>query len=126
MKVLVYVAGPISKGDLMENLGRAHRGAVALLKAGFSVIVPHGSCYWGQTYTECGRGCVPEVTHNDIPHEAWYSMDAELVARSDAVLRLPGESVGADRETAHAEALGIPVYHDIETLIASPPARRLP
>lgn len=36
-------------------------------------------------------------------------MDLALIPRMDAVLRLPGESNGADGETALAQQLGIPV-----------------
>lgn len=33
------------------------------------------------------------------------------------LLRLPGESTGADDEVIHAQRLGITVYHDIDELI---------
>ena len=41
-------------------------------------------------------------------------IDLEWVSCSDAVLRLPGESAGADREVQHAKSLNIPVYYSIE------------
>jgi hypothetical protein len=39
--------------------------------------------------------------------------DFEWLKCCDAVLRLPGESTGADREVALAKELGIPVYYSI-------------
>lgn len=50
----------------------------------------------------------------DLSHEDWLGIDLEWVAVSHGVLRLPGDSVGADREVAHAQALGIPVYYHVE------------
>ena len=45
-------------------------------------------------------------------------MEIELpwVAVADALLRLPGESLGADLEVARAEAIGIPVFATIADL----------
>ena len=36
----------------------------------------------------------------------------------NALLRLPGESSGSDREVAHAQDHGIPVFFDIGDLLA--------
>jgi hypothetical protein len=46
------------------------------------------------------------------PVDFWLAYDELLIRRSDAVLRLPGESVGADREIAFADGLGMPVFED--------------
>ena len=45
-------------------------------------------------------------------------MEIELpwVSVADAVLRLPGESLGADLEVARAEEAGIPVFRSIADL----------
>lgn len=45
-----------------------------------------------------------------------YPVAERLLMRCDAVLRLPGASRGADRDVAHAQALGLPVYHHIDEL----------
>jgi len=42
-----------------------------------------------------------------------YPTAARLLERCDAVLRLPGESRGADQDVAIARERGIPVYTDI-------------
>ena len=55
--------------------------------------------------------------HGDAVFHAYqYPVAARLLARCDAVLRLPGASRGADRDVARAQALGLPVYHHIEEL----------
>jgi hypothetical protein len=123
-KTLVYVAGPISRGDLVDNVRRAHDAGMVLLKAGYSVIVPHGSCFWGNNLAryalrmEPRDAFVPEVLPHGTTHQDWYGMDLEIVRRCDAVVRLPGESVGADGEAAEARRLGIPVYGSVEELLA--------
>lgn len=44
------------------------------------------------------------------------------MAASHALLRLPGESKGADLEVMEAVGRNIPVYHDIEDLLISLPS----
>ncbi len=46
----------------------------------------------------------------------WMELDLEWVKACDAVLRLPGESKGADQEVEWAIALDIPVFYSIEDL----------
>jgi hypothetical protein len=43
-----------------------------------------------------------------------------LLERCDAVLRVPGESTGADQDVRIARERGLPVYHRIEDLPAIP------
>jgi|AGTN01.2.fsa_nt_gi hypothetical protein len=125
-KAVVYIAGPVSGGDIVENVKRANAAGVALMKAGFSPIVPHGSCFWGN---RIGASCsgtnlkkwsafIPESLHSDIPYEDWISACLDIVPRCDAVLRLPGESKGADEEVRQAVRHGLPVFTSIEELLA--------
>ncbi len=43
----------------------------------------------------------------DQDHATWVAIDLPWVAVADALLRLPGESIGADREVATAHERGI-------------------
>lgn len=52
--------------------------------------------------------------HEHTPHDIWMEVDIPWVAVADAVLRLPGESVGADLETGYAEEQGIPVFYGLD------------
>lgn len=140
MKV-AYIAGPIRKGNIWHNVGQADDAMLELMQAGFAVINPILSCWAGaasqhqksvdippNTMLEFPRdgkfvfdpvGVPHPLAHGlfrDLGAEPWLTMDLELVKRSDAVLRLPGESSGADGEVAHAESLGIPVFHSIGDL----------
>ena len=103
MSRYVYVAGPYT-GNEEANVVRALDAATVLLRAGLFPYVPHLSHFW-------------EDLH---PHhyEVWMALDFGWVRRSDAVLRLPGESKGADREVALASSLGLPVFHSTDAVLA--------
>ena len=125
-RLKVYIAGPITKGDLKHNLDQATAAFVALAKAGLAPFCPHWSAYSKPVKTdedpETGERrvyCHATVSGNDeMSHEDWMGVDLPWVAASDAVLRLPGESSGADRETIHAGACGIPVFHSVYDVVA--------
>ena len=64
-----------------------------------------------------------------------YPTAQRLLAHCDAVLRLPGESTGADQDVAIARQRGLPVYHRLQEIPGyqperaddhSPAARRCP
>ena len=50
-------------------------------------------------------------------YETWMKLDFIWVESCDALLRLPGESPGADREVKHAITLGIPVFYSMDELL---------
>lgn len=96
---LVYIAGPYTNPDPVENTHTAIRVADLLLSDGkVTPVIPHLSLLW---HLVCPR-----------PVADWYAYDLEVMARCDAVLRLPGASSGADNEIREAEEQGIPVFHD--------------
>lgn len=121
MSKRVYIAGPISTGDLRHNVLQATEAFIRLAKAGLSPWCPHWSVVsecrfkWDSNYGDWMRATAHG--HRDMTHADWIRIDLAWVEVADAVLRLPGESKGGDLETAHATAKGIPVYHDIAKLI---------
>jgi hypothetical protein len=102
----IYIAGPI--GDVV---GRQSRVAAAidaarpLLRAGMAPFAPH---LWA----------VAGVAEGIMEYEAWIDFDLEWVRRCDALLRIPGESPGADREVAEAFRLGKPVFLSVAAALA--------
>ena len=105
-KPLVYIAGPYTLPDPVANTRRAVHFAERLFSEGkVTPVVPHLTMLW----------------HFILPHslEWWYRYDIELLAHCDALLRLPGESAGADREVAFARENLIPVFHSISVLNAN-------
>lgn len=99
MKV-IYVAGPYSKGGEAENVHKALRAADELLAAGFAPLVPVLSLLW--------------QVASPKPWETWMAIDLAFLERCDGLLRLPGESKGADQEVEYAKRQGIPVFYEVE------------
>lgn len=117
---MIYIAGPISRGDLAHNINQATEAFRALALAGLAPLCPHWSAYSsGARVAEGTREvyAVATAAGCGLSHADWLAVDLAFVERSDAVLRLPGESTGADLETAHAIAHGIPVFDDIDAAL---------
>ncbi len=104
----MYVSAPLSGADIFTNVHRAIQAAEMLRHVGAVPLVPHTGVLWAMV--------APGASYEDF-----MRLDLALLERSDAVLRLPGESIGADREVAHARELGIPVFEgeDAALLVAA-------
>lgn len=109
MRKRIYIAGPISYGDLAENIRQATGAGLALIRAGFAPLVPHLTCYMG--------GPTPEVLPRETTRQDWLATDLPWVVASDALLRLPGFSKGADCEVSCANDHGIPVFFSLDDLL---------
>lgn len=57
-----------------------------------------------------------ESIGDDLYGEIFYPTAHRLIERCDAVLRLEGESKGADNDVKIAHERGIPVYYNIEDI----------
>jgi hypothetical protein len=101
MTTYCYVAGPLTAGDPALNIRETCRIADILQNNGIVPFVPHLYFLWHLTAP--------------ADYEKWMRLCLAWVERCDALLRLPGESPGADREVAHAEKHGIKVYGDAYT-----------
>jgi len=102
-KIRVYVAGPITKGNQFLNCVRAIQAGNELFKMGYVPFIPHLSYWWNEV----------AGPHS---HEAWLAYDLQWVALCHALLRLKGDSMGADVEVAFAKKHRIPVYTSIRAL----------
>jgi hypothetical protein len=98
----VYIAGPYSHPDPVINTRNAIRAADILVEKGHIPYIPHLTMFW----------------HLVSPHrlEFWYEYDKVWLRFCNAVLRLPGDSKGADDEMALATSLGLPIYHDFNEI----------
>ena len=92
----IYIAGPYTKGDVAQNVRRSIEAADSIRYLGHTPYNPLLTHFWHLLYP------------HDIDY--WYKLDMEWLEVCDAVFRLPGESVGADKEVARATALGKPVF----------------
>lgn len=102
MRKRVYIAHAISLGDRVQNVADAVKAMRDLFYAGYAPFCPGLSSYVQDQL---------QFSHSD-----WLELDLPWVAACDAVLRLPGESVGADREVALARSLSVPVFDSIGEL----------
>lgn len=94
-KPLVYLAGPITAAPL-----DAPRQALAA----FQPLRDLGLVPFLPQLTVLAELIDPQ------PYETWMAYDLEVIDHCAALIRLPGESPGADREVAHARDVGIPVF----------------
>lgn len=101
--LLVFISSPYTIGDKQENVDRQREMAHILADYGYCPVPP---LVLGH-YLEQWRS---------RPEDEYIAWDIALLAKCDAVLRLEGESVGADLETKYARHLGIPVCYSVEEL----------
>lgn len=98
----IYVAGPYSKGDTIINIRAAIDAACIIRGWGHAPFVPHLTSFEHLVYQQ--------------DYEHWLETDFAWVRKSDALLRLPGESSGADREVEVARAAKVPVFFSLKEL----------
>jgi hypothetical protein len=99
----VYVAGPYTRGDPVANTAKVIEVADKLVRWGFIPYVPHLTLFW----------------HFLFPHEIsfWYRYDNAWLKKCDILLRLEGESSGADAEVELAKMNGLRVYYSTAELL---------
>lgn len=100
--LMVFISSPYTLGDVALNVKTQIDAADKLMDRGYCPLAP----------------LLTHFQHMVHPrsYEDWLKIDFEYLSRSDVVLRLPGESSGADREVAHARKLGLPVVFSLEEL----------
>ena len=96
---LAYISGPISKGDRADHVRRAVEVFNWLVKLGYAPLCPQLSIY-----AEDWHGA-------RFPHATWMEIDLAWLAHAEVVIRLEGESVGADIEVEAALARGARVVY---------------
>lgn len=93
----VYLAGPMTSAPY-TGVTLAVQAAERLRKQGYIPVVPQLCALWS-------------MIGSSATYEEWLAYDFALIDRCDCLLRLPGASVGADREVEYAKERGIPVFH---------------
>lgn len=100
---MVYVAGPYTSNP-GPNVNAAIEVGEWMWASGLvTPVVPHLSILW-------------DIVSPRDPQQ-WYDYDMAFLARSDALFRMAGESIGADREVVFAKKSGIPVFTDPSDLL---------
>ena len=99
----VYIASPYTIGDVAVNVRRQMEVANQLIDLGFVPFVP--------LYAHFQHMFFPR------PYDEWLELDKQWVPVCDYLLRLEGESKGADVEVELADKLKIQVFHSIEEIL---------
>jgi len=116
--LLILIAGPYRSGtnDVPErmtaNLQALERYALPLYRAGHLPMI--GEWVALPIIRTAGSECVGDLVYQ----EYLYPVASRLLERCDAVLRIPGESKGADQDVAIARERGLPVFFELEQVPA--------
>jgi hypothetical protein len=102
IKPKIYIASAYTKGDTAVNVKAQLDCVDILMDLGCTPFAPLYSHFQHMTHPR--------------PYTDWVEFDLEWVPVCDALLRLPGESPGADGEVRCAIEHDIPVFYSIEDL----------
>ena len=114
--LLVLIAGPYMSGTggdptrIAENRKRLEDHALPIYRRGHLPLVGE---WMALPIIHAAGGRV----HGDAVFQMYqYPVAHRLIERCDAVLRIPGESRGADMDVARARELGLRVCFDVSEL----------
>ncbi|MGO1052663.1 DUF4406 domain-containing protein [Crossiella sp. CA198] len=114
--LLILIAGPYRSGTgddpakLAANLRDLEQAAWPIFRSGHLPMIGE----WVALPVLRGAGGTSPA--DPVAEEIMYPTADRLLHHCDAVLRLPGESKGADQDVAIAQQRGLPVYHRIEDI----------
>ncbi|MBP2235207.1 hypothetical protein J2Z31_001699 [Sinorhizobium kostiense] len=112
--MLILIAGPYRSGTgdnpskMAANLKRLEEPSYTLFKAGHVPMI--GEWVALPVWHAAGGSHIGD----DLYEEIFHPVAGRLLGLCDAVLRLPGESKGADNDVRIARERGIPVYYRLE------------
>lgn len=111
---MILIAGPYASGTdgdpalMRRNLDRLEQAAWPLFRAGHIPMI--GEWVALPVLSSAGASGPADPLAADV----MYPVAHRLLQHCDAVLRLPGESRGADQDVAIARERGLPVYTALE------------
>ncbi len=118
--MLILIAGPYRSGTggdaqaMATNLARLEAAGWPVFAAGHVPAIGE----WIALPVLRSVGAGPT---DPLADQVLHPTAERLLAHCDAVLRLPGDSTGADQDVATAHRRGLPVYHSVDEI-----PRRLP
>ena len=115
-RMLILIAGPYRSGTgddpalMARNLERLEEAAWPIFRGGHVPMIGE----WVALPVLRGAGGASPA--DPIAAEIMYPTAERLLRHCDAVLRLPGESTGADEDVRIARERGLPVYERVEDI----------
>ncbi|MFH7827771.1 NUDIX hydrolase [Kluyvera chengduensis] len=114
--MIVLIAGPVRSGTngderlMHENLARMEKAALAVYQKGHIPVIGEWLAF--PLATAAGS----QKVGDPISEAYLYPVAHRLLTRCDAVLRLEGESKGADNDVRIANELGLAVYQRLDDM----------
>ncbi len=112
--MLILIAGPYRSGTgddpqkMAENLKRLEAPSYALFQAGHIPMI--GEWVALPVWHAAGGATIGDALYEEIFHPVAH----RLLQLCEGVLRLPGDSKGADNDVRIARERGIPVWFDLK------------
>lgn len=112
--LMILITGPYASGTagdpalMRQNLDRLEQAAWPLFRAGHIPMIGE----WVALPVLSSAGATGPT--DPLAADVMYPVAHRLLQHCDAVLRLPGESRGADQDVAIARERGLPVYTALE------------
>jgi hypothetical protein len=115
-KPMILVAGPYRSGTgddpdkIKANMNQMNTTALALLKKGYLPVLGE----W--TALPLIHTAGSTSMGDSIWEEIFHPISTDLLAHCDAVLRIGGNSQGADQMVSQARSWGKPVFYSVEEI----------
>lgn len=117
--MMILIAGPYRSGTgddparMAANLERLESVAYPIFALGHVPMIGEWAAL--PILRGAGGGTPGSTTYDAVMHPTAH----RLLSKCDGVLRLPGESAGADNDVRLAQAHGIPVWFDLSEIPAA-------
>jgi hypothetical protein len=114
--MLILIAGPYRSGTgddpgrMAANLAALEAAAWPIFRSGHVPMIGE----WVALPVLASAGGFGSL--DPLAEQVMYPTAERLLQHCDAVLRLPGESQGADQDVAIAQQRGLPVYTAVEQI----------
>jgi len=115
-RMMILIAGPYRSGTgddpqkMADNLKRLEEASWPIFKAGHVPMI--GEWVALPIWQVAGGQTIGDALYDEILHPT----AGRLIERCDAVLRLMGDSKGADNDVRLAKERGIPVYYQVDEI----------
>ncbi|RUA13713.1 MAG: DUF4406 domain-containing protein [Flavobacteriia bacterium] len=114
--MMILIAGPYRSGTqndpilIKGNMDRLEAQALPIFRKGHVPMI--GEWVANPLIALAGSKKVGDEIFNQIQ----YPVAHRLLRKCDAILRIQGESVGADKDVELARELGLKIYYDINEI----------
>lgn len=115
-RMMILIAGPYRSGTgddpqkMAANLKRLEQASYPIFQAGHVPMI--GEWVALPIWHSSGGQTVGDALYDEILHPT----AGRLIEHCDAILRLPGDSKGADNDVRLAHERGIPVYYALDEI----------